>query len=106
MKAEIHPNYHKKAKVTCACGNSFEVGSTSDKLEVEVCSQCHPFYTGQEKVMDRAGRVERFKARRNVAEEQQKKEEQRVKEKKQKKEKAAKAKAEEEEKKIKKANKK
>jgi len=63
MKKEIHPTYFDKAKVVCACGNSFEVGSTSEKIEVEVCSACHPFYTGQEKVMDIAGRVEKFKTR-------------------------------------------
>ncbi|MFQ5661785.1 MAG: 50S ribosomal protein L31 [Candidatus Paceibacteria bacterium] len=63
MKAEIHPKYYTNAKVTCACGNSFEVGSTVEKIEVEVCSACHPFYTGTEKVIDTAGRVEKFKAR-------------------------------------------
>lgn len=63
MKTDIHPTYHKKAKATCACGNSFEIGSTAEKIEVEVCSACHPFYTGNEKVIDTAGRVEKFKAR-------------------------------------------
>jgi len=63
MKAEIHPKYHTNAKVTCACGNTFSVGSTAEKIEVEVCSACHPFYTGTEKVIDTAGRVEKFKAR-------------------------------------------
>lgn len=63
MKAEIHPKYNKDTKVTCACGNSFEVGSTIDKIEVEVCSACHPFYTGNEKIIDTAGRVEKFKTR-------------------------------------------
>ena len=63
MKAEIHPKYHTDTKVACACGNSFSVGSTVEKIEVEVCSACHPFYTGTEKVIDTAGRVEKFKAR-------------------------------------------
>lgn len=60
MKDKIHPKYGK-AKVTCACGNSFETGSTVEKLEVEVCSACHPFYTGKQKFVDTAGRVDRFK---------------------------------------------
>lgn len=63
MKTEIHPKYYTNAKVTCACGNSFEVGSTIEKIEIEVCSACHPFYTGTEKVIDTAGRVEKFKTR-------------------------------------------
>lgn len=67
MKADIHPTYFPHAKVTCACGNSFEIGSTKEHIEVEICSACHPFFTGQEKVMDTAGRVERFKARREKA---------------------------------------
>jgi len=67
MKKEIHPEYHTKAKVTCSCGNSFEIGSTEKEINIEICSECHPFYTGQEKVMDTAGRVEKFKARRQAA---------------------------------------
>ncbi|OGD66511.1 50S ribosomal protein L31 [Candidatus Campbellbacteria bacterium RIFCSPLOWO2_02_35_12] len=63
MKKEIHPKYYKNANVTCSCGNSFEVGSTTEKIEVEVCSACHPFYTGSEKIIDTAGRVEKFKTR-------------------------------------------
>ena len=63
MKQDIHPKYNTDTKVTCACGNSFSVGSTAEKIEVEVCSACHPFYTGNEKVIDTAGRVEKFKAR-------------------------------------------
>ncbi len=64
MQKEIHPQYYPAAKVTCACGATFTVGSTREKLEVEICSACHPFYTGMEKVLDAAGRVEKFKARR------------------------------------------
>jgi large subunit ribosomal protein L31 len=67
MKQEIHPQYFPEAKVTCACGRTFSVGSTKEKLEVEICSQCHPFYTGNEKILDAAGRVEKFKARRSAA---------------------------------------
>lgn len=63
MKKDIHPQYFPEAKVTCACGNKFTVGSTKEKIEVEICSACHPFYTGNDKVIDAAGRVERFKAR-------------------------------------------
>lgn len=63
MKAEIHPTYFPKAKATCACGATFDVGSTQEKIKVEVCSKCHPFYTGADKIIDTAGRVERFKAR-------------------------------------------
>lgn len=63
MRADIHPNY-SQINVTCACGNKFETGSTLGKdLNVEICSECHPFYTGKQKVMDTAGRVGRFKER-------------------------------------------
>lgn len=63
MKKDIHPKYYPRAKVKCACGNSFEVGSTKPEIQVEICSACHPFYTGKEKIIDTAGRVERFKKR-------------------------------------------
>lgn len=63
MQKEIHPKFFQEAKVTCACGNVFTVGSTKEKIEVEICSACHPFYTGAEKIIDAAGRVGRFKAR-------------------------------------------
>jgi len=63
MKADIHPTYYPKATITCACGVVYTLGSTKEKIEVEICSACHPFYTGNEKVLDSAGRVERFKAR-------------------------------------------
>jgi large subunit ribosomal protein L31 len=66
MKNEIHPEYHD-ATVTCACGNTFTVGSTKTSLKVDVCSKCHPFYTGQQRILDTAGRVERFNRRFNVA---------------------------------------
>ena len=60
MKAGIHPKYGK-AIVKCACGNTFETGSTKSELRVEICSACHPFYTGKQKLVDSGGRVERFK---------------------------------------------
>lgn len=60
MKAKIHPKWFSDAKVTCACGNTFTVGATQDEITVEVCSNCHPFYTGQMKYVDTAGRVDAF----------------------------------------------
>ena len=62
MKEAIHPNY-KKTTVTCACGNTFETGSTKENLRVEICSKCHPFFTGKQKFVDAGGRVDRFKKR-------------------------------------------
>lgn len=61
MKKKIHPKYYENCQATCACGNKFEVGATKPKLDIEICSKCHPFYTGQDKIIDKAGRVERFK---------------------------------------------
>lgn len=63
MKANIHPTWYNDAKVTCACGNTFTIGATQEVIEVEVCSACHPFYTGQMKFVDTAGRVDAFKAK-------------------------------------------
>ena len=63
MKTDIHPTYNTKATVTCACGNTFNVGSTKDNLVVEICSNCHPFYTGTEKTLDAAGMVDKFRNR-------------------------------------------
>ena len=60
MKAEIHPKY-EETKITCACGNVIEVGSTKKDIRVEICSQCHPFFTGKQKLVDTAGRIERFR---------------------------------------------
>ncbi|MAG44346.1 50S ribosomal protein L31 [bacterium] len=62
MKKKIHPKYYNKTQVKCACGASFKVGSTIPKINTEVCSQCHPFYTGDQKLVDTTGRVERFKS--------------------------------------------
>jgi large subunit ribosomal protein L31 len=63
MKDKIHPKYYPDAKVTCSCGHTFTIGSTRKALKVEICSQCHPFFTGEQRVMDKAGQVERFKRR-------------------------------------------
>lgn len=62
MKKEVHPAYHE-VKVSCSCGNSFKTRSTmtSETLQIEVCSKCHPFYTGKQKIMDTSGRVDKFK---------------------------------------------
>ncbi len=61
MKKEIHPTYYHDATVRCACGNSFTTGSTVKEIHVELCSNCHPFYTGKQKFVDTARRVDRFK---------------------------------------------
>jgi large subunit ribosomal protein L31 len=63
MKADIHPTYFTQATATCACGATYTVGSTQEAISVEICSACHPFYTGLEKVLDTTGRVDKFKKR-------------------------------------------
>jgi len=63
MRDGIHPTYYHDAVVTCSCGSTFVTGSTSKALRVDVCSQCHPFYTGQQRLVDTAGQVERFMRR-------------------------------------------
>ena len=65
MKKEIHPKYGK-ATMSCACGNTFETGSTKKNMKVEICSACHPFFTGKQKIIDTAGRVERFNRKYNL----------------------------------------
>jgi large subunit ribosomal protein L31 len=60
MKKDTHPEYYQKAKATCACGATFTMGSTKESIKVEVCSACHPFYTGKKKILDTMGRVEKF----------------------------------------------
>lgn len=67
MKKDIHPTYYPDAKVICACGNTFTVGSTKPELHIEICSNCHPFYTGKQKLVDTAGRVEKFRLRTKAA---------------------------------------
>ncbi|MEK7506835.1 MAG: 50S ribosomal protein L31 [Patescibacteria group bacterium] len=63
MKSAIHPQYYDNAKVRCACGNTWTTGSTRPEISLEICNQCHPFYTGREKVLDTRGRIEKFKKR-------------------------------------------
>ena len=66
MKPNIHPEYHREAQVVCSCGNTFTTGSTKPTLRVELCSQCHPFFTGEQRIVDTEGRVERLKRRFNL----------------------------------------
>jgi len=63
MKDKIHPKFYDDAKVSCLCGNAFTTGSTKPEIRVEVCGKCHPFYTGEQRIVDSMGRVERFKKR-------------------------------------------
>lgn len=63
MKKDLHPQYNHDVKVACSCGNTFVTGSTLPSIQVEICSKCHPFYTGQQKLVDTAGRVDKFQAR-------------------------------------------
>lgn len=63
MQKDIHPTYDLNTKATCACGAEFLVGSTIPEIKMEICSKCHPFFTGQDKLMDTSGRVDRFKKR-------------------------------------------
>ena len=81
MKANIHPQYFDDAKVICVCGNTFNVGSTMQEIHVEICSKCHPFFTGEMKFVDTLGRVEKFQARQKVAREIEKKKVEKVAEK-------------------------
>ena len=67
MKAQIHPTWYQEAQVTCACGNTFKTGATVSEIRVEVCYNCHPFYTGQMKYVDTAGRVDAFISKRSQA---------------------------------------
>ncbi|NPV08880.1 MAG: 50S ribosomal protein L31 [Anaerolineae bacterium] len=63
MKEGIHPKYYKNAQVICACGNTWTTGSTKEVIRTDVCSQCHPFYTGEQRIVDTAGQVDRFMRR-------------------------------------------
>lgn len=69
MREGIHPEYHHDAVVKCACGNTFVTGSVNKELKVEICSKCHPFYTGKQKIIDAGGRVEKFMKKFNLTEE-------------------------------------
>ena len=62
MKKDIHPDY-KDCAVSCACGNSFTTRSNKESMRIDICSECHPFFTGEQKIVDAAGRIEKFKAR-------------------------------------------
>tara|TARA_B100000745_G_C19798738_1_gene262645 strand:+ start:204 stop:407 length:204 start_codon:yes stop_codon:yes gene_type:complete len=66
MKQEIHPEYYSQAKVVCSCGEVFTTGSTKAQLKVELCNKCHPFYTGEQRIVDTEGRVDRMKRRYNL----------------------------------------
>jgi large subunit ribosomal protein L31 len=67
MKKNIHPQWYPQAKVTCACGATFVTGSTKPEIHVEICSQCHPFFTGEMKFVDTQGRIEKFKSKQQAA---------------------------------------
>jgi large subunit ribosomal protein L31 len=69
MKKDIHPAYHTKIKAICACGNEFETGSTLPEIKTEICSNCHPFYTGKQKLVDSSRRVEKFQAKMKAGQE-------------------------------------
>jgi len=63
MKKNIHPKYYSNAHIKCSCGNIIKVGSTKPNIDIEICSNCHPFYTGKEKLIDTAGRLDKYKKR-------------------------------------------
>lgn len=67
MKKDIHPQWYPEAKITCACGNTFTAGSTRPSIQVEICSACHPFFTGEMKYIDTLGRVEKFQTKQKAA---------------------------------------
>lgn len=69
MKKNLHPEYHDEAVVKCACGNTFTTGSVKPELKVEICSKCHPFFTGKQKVVDQGGRIDRFMKKFNIKDE-------------------------------------
>lgn len=66
MKTDTHPEYYTTATVTCSCGATFETGSTKEELRIEICSSCHPFFTGEQRIVDTEGRVERLRRRYNL----------------------------------------
>ncbi|OQW47802.1 MAG: 50S ribosomal protein L31 [Proteobacteria bacterium SG_bin7] len=61
MKADIHPKFYNECKVTCVCGNSFITGSVREEIKIDICSACHPFFTGKQKILDTEGRIDRFR---------------------------------------------
>ena len=66
MKKDLHPEYFKDATITCACGAAFIVGSTKEKQTTDICSKCHPFFTGKQKIVDLAGRADKFREKYNL----------------------------------------
>ncbi|OQY37367.1 MAG: 50S ribosomal protein L31 [Chloroflexota bacterium] len=82
MKKDIHPTYYPEAKVTCACGNTWTTGSTKESIHTDICSKCHPFYTGEQRIVDTEGQVERFyrklKAREDYLKQQESREQAKV----------------------------
>lgn len=70
MKKDIHPKWYPEARVTCSCGHSFTVGSTKEEFQVEICSKCHPLFTGEMRYVDTAGRVEKFQAKQKAVDPQ------------------------------------
>ena len=81
MKQKTHPQWYPQAKVSCACGHSFTVGSTAPEIQVEICAACHPFFTGEMKFIDTMGRVEKFQKRQKAAKKTQSKRKAKAKEK-------------------------
>lgn len=69
MKSNIHPQYFDQAQVICVCGNKFTVGSTKEVIHIELCNKCHPFYTGEQKFVDSASRIQKFQQKQKTAEE-------------------------------------
>lgn len=67
MKANIHPQYFDQAQVTCVCGNRFTTGSTMEEIRIELCNKCHPFYTGEQRFVDSASRIQKFQTKQNIA---------------------------------------
>jgi large subunit ribosomal protein L31 len=66
VKTDIHPKYYPDARVICSCGNTFTIGATKPEIKVEICSACHPFFTGEQRIVDTEGRVERLRRRFNL----------------------------------------
>ena len=67
MKSDIHPKYYNESKIICSCGTTYITGSTKEMMRIELCGTCHPFYTGEQKIVDTEGRVERLKRRYNLS---------------------------------------
>src|SRR3989344_5476218 len=84
MKTAVHPQYFENAQVVCACGNRFTVGSTKESIHIELCNKCHPFYTGEQRFVDSASRIQKFNQKQKVAQEYVSKKVKKVEEKKQK----------------------